>query len=269
MYSNNKKKRGAIAAGALGLLFIAGGMMFGAGPFENTLLRAVTPFTMALVKTTDWFSGVFGVIVRARDGYAENKYLKEENRRLTGIEGAYEDLKKENDLLRAQLAVSPPKSLSLISAQVVSFDPLSLSRFILIDKGARDGVAEGMPVVRPGNVLSGKIMKTYPAFSHVLLLTEKENKVSVKSATGSASGVLSGAAGNLLLMDLIEKKVPLSAGDLVVTSGLDGVYPKNLMIGWVQEVKANEEYIFKQAYLRPAYAGFAHAQAFVIADYLK
>lgn len=266
---SHKKKRGAVAAGILGLLIVAGGFMFDAAQFENVILRAAAPFTSVMMKATDWFAEVFRIIARIKDGYAENQYLKEENRRLIGIEGAYEDLKKENNLLRAELGVLSHKAISLISAGVVSFDPLSLSHFILIDKGARDGIAVGMPVVRSGNVLAGKIAKTYFAFSQALLITEKENKVSVKSATRDASGVLSGAAGNLLLMDFIEKKALLSIGDLVITSGLDGVYPKNLVIGWVQEVKENEENIFKQAYIRPAYAGFAHTQAFVISDYLR
>ncbi len=266
---SDTKKRGAVAAGVIGFLVVAGGLAFGAAPLENTLLAAVAPFTGALIKTTDWFAGVFGIIARIKDGYAENEYLKEENRRLAGIEAAHEDLKKENDLLRAELAVSSPKALSLISARVASFDPFSISRFIVIDKGVRDGVAEGMPVVRSGNVLVGKIAKTYSSFSHVLLITEKENKVSVKSAARNASGVLAGMAGNLLLMDFIEKKSPLSTGDLLVTSGLDGVYPKNLVVGWVEEIKANEENIFTQALVRPAFAGFAHTQVFVIADYLR
>lgn len=251
------------------MLLVLFGMVFGAAPFENAALAALSPFTGAMVWVTDRFAEFFGAMAQMKNGYAENERLKEENQKLIGIAGAYEDLKKENELLRKQLQVSSPKALTLLEARVVSFDPLSASSFALIDKGTKDGVAEGMPVVRPGNALAGKISKTYARFSRVMLVSDKENKVSVKSAARDTSGVLSGAAGNLLLMELIEKNAPLDEGELMVTSGLDGVYPKNLAVGWVKEVVSREGDIFKQAYARPVYAGFSETQVFVISDYIR
>jgi len=80
---------------------------------------------------------------------------------------------------------------------------------------------------------------------------------------------LAGSSGSILIMDLIEKDAPLEEGDLIVTSGLDGTYPKNLIVGRVQEVVSQEEGIFKQAYIKPAYADFANTKLFVIVDYLR
>ena len=251
------------------MLLIFSGAVLGAAPLERAVLWVVSPVTGAMVKATDGLAGFFGAFSSLRDVYSENERLKEEQKELRALRGAHEDLKRENALLRTQLQVGDQKDLSLRDAQVVSFDPLSMFQYVLIDRGARDGVAEGMPVVRPGNVLVGKVSHAYPAYSHVALISDKTNKVSVKSAEGDTNGVLSGASGNLLLMELVEKNAPLASGDLVVTSGLDGVYPKNLIVGWVKEVVSREEGIFKEAYVAPVEAGFAHTQAFVITNYLR
>lgn len=265
----SRKIQAVFVWGALAVLFIFGGMALGVTPFKNAALAVLSPFTGAMVKTVGWFSGVEGTIAQIKNGYADNERLKEENRNLTGMLGDYEDLKKENDLLRKQLQVSSSAKLNLLLANVVSFDPLLGFSAALIDKGVRDGVALGMPVVRPGNALVGKISEVYAGFSRVTLISDPDIKVSVKSAGSDTGGVLSGAVGNMLLFDLIEKGAPLNQGDLVVTSGLDGTYPKNLVVGWVKEVVSSEVGIFKQAYLTPVYAGFAETQVFVIRDYLK
>ena len=255
--------------GALVVLLVFLGAVFGAAPLERAVLAVVSPVTGAMVKTTDVLAGLFGAFANLWDVYAENQRLKEEHQGLAAMRGEYEDLKRENAFLRAQLHVADPKDLSLLDARVVSFDPLSMFQYVLIDKGTRDNVAEGMPVVRPGNVLVGKVSRAYPAYSHVALISDKTNKVSVKSAEGDTNGVLSGALGNLLLMELVEKNAQLASGHLIVTSGLDGVYPKNLIVGWVKEVVSREEGIFKEAYVTPVYAGFAHTQAFVITNYMR
>lgn len=256
-------------AGALAVLFIFFGMAFGSSFFENAALKVLSPLTSIMVRATDALAGVLGAAGNIRNGFGENERLKRENEELVGLRGQYEDLKKENELLRSQLQLAPERQLTFIEANVASFDPLSASAFVLIDKGVQDGIGEGMPVVRPGNVLVGKVAKAYDRSAHVMLLADKANKVSIKSVSKDTTGVLAGAEGNLLRMDLIEKNAPLDEGELVVTSGLDGFYPKSLIVGWVTDVLAEEEGIFKQAHVRPAYSGFSHTQVFVISDYLR
>jgi len=257
------------AAGALLVLFIFLEIMQGASFVQNTILRVTSPFTSAFIKVTSTISGIWQTVADMRNVYTEIELLRNENQQLLALRGSYEDLKKENELLRNQLQVPEPPQLTLAEARVVSYDPLSAAHFVLIDKGERDGITVGMPVVRPGNVLVGKISGTYSAFSHVALISEKTNKVAVKSALKDATGLLTGAAGNLLSLELVEKSAVLEVGDLLVTSGLDGIYPKNLIVGWVKEIDEKEEEIFKQAYVRPAFAGFAHTQVFVITNYLR
>lgn len=250
------------AMGALAVLFLFLGTARVTSFGSYVVLQAVSPLTSLVSRMTASVSSMWGV-------GAEIDRLRDENQRFLAALSGYEDIKKENELLRGQLGVSNGPLLTLFEARVVSFDPLSAASFILIDKGARDGIVEGMPVIRPGNVLVGRVANVYEAFSHVSLLSASGNKVAVTSARHDASGVLAGAAGNLLLLELVQKNAPLAAGDLIVTSGLDAIYPKNLAVGWVTEVQSAEEDIFKRAYVRPAYAGFSHTQIFVITNYLK
>ena len=177
-------------------------------------------------------------------------------------------LEQENELLLKQLGVQKQKPRALVAADIVSYDPYHFAQYALIDKGSDDGIAEGMPVIMPGDMLLGKIYKAYPRYAHVMLIADKNNKASVKSVEGGVSGVLGGALGNTLFMDLLEKSASLASGDLIVTSGLDGVYPKDLVIGSVTQVESAAGDIFKQAYVKPAYAPFAHTQVFVITNHL-
>src|SRR3989304_761900 len=115
-----------------------------------------------------------------------------------------------------------------------------------------------------GNNFFGKVGGGFDDFFFVFLIADKNNKVGAQSERAETSGVLSGSAGSFLLMDLIEKNADIGAGDLILTSGLDGIYPRGLFVGRVAKISENAEGIFKQAYVTASYAGFKSTKVFVI-----
>lgn len=231
---------------------------------KNTLLAITSPFSRAALVSSDFLFSSLRTLSEIKNLSVENADLKNANRDLFAELARYKELAKENDQLRAQLGIAGKKDHVLRSAEIVSYDPANLSYSLTINRGSKDGISEGQPVIAPGNILMGKVSQISDDFAAVSLIAEKNNKVSVRSERTETSGVLSGLAGSSLLMDLIEKSSDLEIGDLILTSGLDGIYPRDLIVGRVARISENEGGIFKQAYITASYSGFKSTLVFVI-----
>lgn len=264
-----KKRTWIIVPAALALLFLFLGRIADLSFTKDAAMAVVSPFASVTLKMTDGTASVFRMFTGLKDAGSENEALREENRRLLSESALRADLEKENEALRRQIGVEPKKEHARIAASVAYFDPLSFSYHAVIDKGARDGVKEGMPVVMAGDIVFGKVTEVHDGFSRVMLISNIGNKVSVKTISERASGVLSGMERSSLYMDLIEKDAAIDPEELVVTSGLDGVYPRGLVVGWIKDVAVREEGIFKQAAVRPAFQERFSPVVFIIADYLQ
>lgn len=233
-------------------------------PFENIVLRATTPVTATALHAWRSVAALGLTAVDMKNVGTEVAVLREENQRLQTEAALRAELARENEALRVQLGIAKNRSRVLLDADVIAFDPLSFTQYAVINRGARDGVKAQMPVIMPGDVVFGKIANVHETTAEVMLISDSKNKVSAKTVSEKASGVLGGSRGGALLLDLIEKSAELSVDELVVTSGLDGVYPRGLIIGTVIKVIAEEEGIFQQAHLRPAYEEIFPATVFVI-----
>lgn len=269
MLTQRKKKHWIVLPAALVALFLFFGYVFDLSFIESAVMRITTPFSTATLKMSGGAATAVQAFFDLRDVSTENVALREENRRLMSEQARRIELEKENEALRRQIGVESKKDYARIAANIAYFDPLSFSYFAVIDKGARDGVKENMPVVMAGDIAFGKVVEVHEGFSRVMLISNAGNKVSVVTTSGNASGVVSGVEGSALHMDLIEKTAEVSVEEMVVTSGLDGVYPRGLIVGWIKEVMAPEEGIFKQAAIRPAFENGFTATAFIITDYLQ
>lgn len=269
MLTQRKKRHWLVLPVALVLLLLFFGYIFDLSFIERAVTRITTPFSATTLKMSGGAASALEAFFDLKDVSAENGVLREENRRLMSEQAQRMDLERENEALRKQIGVEPRKTHARIAANVAYFDPLSFSYFAVIDKGARDGVKENMPVILAGDVAFGKVVEVQAGFSRVMLISNTGNKVSVVTASGSASGVVDGVEGSALRMDLIEKTAEIGTDEMIVTSGLDGTYPRGLVVGWVKEVVAPEEGIFKQATVRPAFESGFTATAFIITDYLQ
>lgn len=269
MGGTRKKKKWIMLPVAMILLLIFFARVGNFAPLENIMLRATTPVTATALYA--WRNvAAFGIAtVDMRNIAKEAAVLREENQRLRADTARRAELEHENEALRKQLGVAVPRSRVLMDADVVAFDPLFFTHYAVINRGARDGVKEQMPVIMPGNVVFGKISSVHETTSEVMLISDGSNKASVKTVSEKASGVLGGSSGGVLLLDLVEKSAELSPDELVVTSGLDGTYPRGLTVGWVTKIISQEEGIFKQAYLRPAYTEALPFMVFIITNQQK
>lgn len=193
--------------------------------------------------TSDFFQG----IVRVKTLKQELDELNLENQELLGQVVALKNLKKENETLREALGIELQKDFKLALAQIIGKD--ISQNFILIDKGAKDGVDEDMPVITQQRVLIGRISEVYEGFSKVMLIFHKESSFDAKiqKEEKDITGIIKGQGGFGILLDLIPREENLSQWDIIVTSVLGGIFPEGLLVGKIKQIKRSDVEPFQQA----------------------
>ena len=140
----------------------------------------------------------------------------------------------------------------LLFAEVIGRDPSNLLRFIVIDRGSRDGLKEGMPVMTARGLV-GQLREVRPSSAKVMLLTDPSSAINALVQRSRATGIVEGQTGtNLVLRYLPQTAGIAQEGDLVLTSGLGGHLPRRLLIGEIVEVRRSDVEMFQEARLRPA-----------------
>lgn len=177
---------------------------------------------------------------------AQLEALERENEELREIQGEWQILQ---DLFNR---VRQTPELRRQTANVIGYDTSPAVRSILIDKGSDDGVRVGMPVESPRGLI-GRIFRTTQNSSQVVLITDNASAIPVRLGTSRATGSLKGrGASGDLIVDWIDLKFQLEVGEVVLTSGLGGDFPQDIVIGRVVQVLRNESDLFQQAIVQPA-----------------
>jgi rod shape-determining protein MreC len=191
--------------------------------------------------SSDFFSGIF----RASSLAKENGRLESENLRLLQELITLQDIQKENESLRKALSLGIEKKFHSIPSSIVGKDPSQDTLFL--NKGSSDGVREGMAVITPENVAVGKIGAVFERSSRLILLSHPESSFDAKIVKEGIVGVVRGQGRYRALLDFIPQESRVLPGDVVVSSSLGGIFPENLLIGEVKEVKTSDKQSFQQA----------------------
>ena len=137
------------------------------------------------------------------------------------------------------------------AAAVIGRDPSPFLRFIIINVGSNKGVRHGMPVVTNQGLI-GRVDAVMADAARVMLITDPGSAVNVRLQNSNADAVLLGSASGDLSLDMISQDVVVEPGDVVLTSGLGGGYPADLLIGQVVSVRRRESDLFQRASIQPA-----------------
>jgi rod shape-determining protein MreC len=160
-------------------------------------------------------------------------------------------LAAENARLRALLELRPALQVRSISAEVLYEAPDPYSRKVVLDRGAMNGVALGSPVVNENGVL-GQVTRVYPLNAEVSLLTDKDAAIPVlNSRTQQRSAAFGTALGGGMELRFIASNADVQPGDLLTTSGVDGVYPPGLPVAKVSSVDRKGDAGFARILLQP------------------
>jgi rod shape-determining protein MreC len=157
----------------------------------------------------------------------------------------------ETQRLRALLDFKGHLPLQSVAAEVIATSPGENSNAIFIDKGADFGLTPDLPVVTPEGII-GKTIAVFPYTSQVVLITDPSSGVGCMLEKSRIQGVLKGAGRNASDLHYVMNEEHVEVGEVVLTSGLDQVYPKGLPVGTV--VKTGEGNIYKSIVVKPAAA---------------
>ncbi len=132
------------------------------------------------------------------------------------------------------------------AASVIFRDPKPFMKYIVINVGSDDGIFSGMPVVSAEGLV-GRVVAVNANGARVELITDPGSSVNVLIQPADVDSVLQGSITSNLSLDLIPQEAEVQPGDLILTSGLGGIYPSNILIGQIASVRTEATALFKQA----------------------
>ncbi|MGH7860346.1 MAG: rod shape-determining protein MreC, partial [Candidatus Binatia bacterium] len=185
-------------------------------------------------------------------GVAEdNEILRERLRLLEAERHRAAEVELQNQRLQLLLNFRTQLAAEAIAARVIGLDASSLFRSFTLDRGERDGIRPGMAVVCADGVV-GRIAQVSPNASRVLLLTNHNSGVDAIVQRTRARGIVEGVLEGGATMKYLRQTEDVKDGDVVVTSGVDGIYPKGVMIGRIIRVERKDYGLFQVATILPA-----------------
>lgn len=162
-----------------------------------------------------------------------------------------EQLQAENQRLRALLALRPALQVPTIAAEVLYEASDPYSRKVVIDRGSQQGVQAGAPVINDAGVL-GQVTRVYLLSSEVTLLNDKDAAIPVLNTRSQQRGAaFGGADGAGMELRFMPANADVKQGDLLTTSGLDGVYPPGLPVARISAVERRGDSSFARVALQP------------------
>lgn len=222
---------------------------------EGVAARLMSPGQITLAGVADRVTGTIGAIRGFRDLQARNAELESINRSLLAETLRLQEVERENQRLRELLAFAETRpGVQLrggqIIARVIGSDSNNFLNFIMVDLGSRHGIEVGMPVVNDQGLV-GRISAVTDTTSKVLLITDPQSTVNAILQNSRLTGVVTGRAGGDPIMGFIPQGDPVGVGEVVLTSGMGGHFPKGIPIGQVTEVRQRDVEVFQEAVVRP------------------
>jgi len=229
--------------------------------FERAVLTLAAPFQAAADASLDTVAGLWNNYLWLVDTRQRNLNLEQENRNLRASLHQIEEIRLQNIRLRELLSFVDAIDRPALPAQVIGEDASSWARTVVVDKGSRSGLRDGLPVVSADGVV-GRVIKTAPNSARVLLITDASSAVAALVQRTRTRGVAHGLGVNLSL-DYALRAADIVEGDLLITSGMGGIFPKGLTLGWVTKVEKDEFGLFQNVEVAPT-ADFSHLEEVLI-----
>src|SRR5579863_2223063 len=211
---------------------------------------AFSPFERAGAHGVGSIRGFWNHYFALQNTSRENERLHEENDQLKLQVLQLQSRAAEADRLASLLNFRQAhQSVPMIGARVIGTSANNASETIYLDRGESDGIKKNMGVITPDGIV-GKVIESYSNTAQVLLLTDRDSGVGAMLATSRIQSPVGGTGEPLLQMKYVANDDTVDLGERVVTSGMDRIFPRDLPVGTVAEVKPGNP--FKQIRIRPS-----------------
>lgn len=239
----------AVILAVFGLLFLA------IGGFLNPVLEIVMEPVLGVQSWITVRYQAFQDLVNSPTDVARlrqrNAELESENANLQSQIIALQQQVTEVELLSALLDFArSQRENEYVTANVVYQDPRPFIKYVIIDVGSDQGVLSGMPVVGAEGLV-GRVDAVTASAARVQLITDPDASVSVVIQPSDTTAILTGSVTSDISLENISKDASVEPGNLVLTSGLGGVYPADILIGQVASVRSTATDLFQEAVVQP------------------
>ena len=173
----------------------------------------------------------------------ENKNLKKKMNELKAVLVSYQESYQEAQRLKKLQQIVDSGNGRFIAARVIGREQAAISRTVMINKGSSDGLKNGMPVIAPPGLI-GRLVDVSWNVSRVLLLIDENSNIDAIVQRNRTQGIISGAGSRGMILKYISKVQDVQDGDIIVSSGMGGVFPKGWLIGQVIRVDRQEASLF-------------------------
>lgn len=210
------------------------------GPL-HALRTGLTALSEPFAAAGTWVSTPFRAVGNSVSGLAvdqkDYRALKKQNLELKQRLAALEEAKLENERIRELVDFAQAQDLPTVGAHVIGRPTDSLQLTVMIDRGSSSGVKRGDAVIAAGGLV-GQVVEVTPWNARVRLITDPDSGVAALVQRTRENGIVKGSLAGGLELDFVSKKTPPIVGDVIITSGLGGVYPKGIVIGEVTGVSS-------------------------------
>jgi len=222
-------------------------------------LSPVTRVVMApIISAQTWLSTRFSAIENFFRSPQDLVRLRQRN-----LELEAENARLETQIIELEQQLSETRILSAlvdfarvhpqnryVAASVIGRDPSPFVKYVIINRGSDDSLRRGMPVVTSQGLV-GRVAAVTAGAGRVELITDPASSINIRLEPSGAQAVLLGSITGELSLDFIPQSVSVQVGDLVLTSGLGGNFPGNILIGQITNVKRRETDLFQSATVQP------------------
>lgn len=220
-------------------------------PAEQFVIEITAPFQKLIKQTTKSTEELWLNYFRLVDVHQENAQLKNEIHALKMANSRYRELLATQERLEELLQFKQTINRPVLAAQVIGRDPTGWFKSVIIDKGKWAGLRLDMPVVNAFGVV-GRVVSVSSNYAKVLLIIDQNSAVDCLVQRSRDRGMLKGLMSEICKLDYVAKSNDITMGDIVVTSGLGGVFPKGLPVGRILDVKEISGELFKDIKIRTA-----------------
>ena len=211
---------------------------------ERFAISITSPFQFMVTRTIQGASAVWETYFTAVLAVEENRVLKGELARAREIQNRYKEMELENDRLKKLVNFTASVPATYVAAQVIARDPSPWFKTIVIDKGSDEGLVKGSPVLVSEGIV-GQIIQVAKDFSRVLLITDRNSAVDALVQDTRVRGMVKGDNEDTCSFVYTLRKDEVKPGEMIVSSGLDQVFPKGLRIGRILDVKKVHSQLFQ------------------------
>ena len=220
-------------------------------PLKNLVVNVTAPVFNVFRQTGAAISRVWRGYFYLVGVQAENELLIRKTLENQSKEALYQETLLEKERLRQLLEVRNQAALPVTGARIIGYDFSVWFRSAFLDKGTNDGIKVGMPVVNASGIV-GRIVECFPNYAKILLLIDRSSAVDAIVQRNRLRGILEGVGANRVYLRFVHKNQDVMAGDVVLSSGLGGVYPNGMIVGTVVAVDKKVPGIFQEIEVEPA-----------------